>query len=252
MSTLTTAERERLPLDDFVIPEHRVMPVIDSADVEQARRLLLLPSLRHRAAEGRQRLAAIAWRKGLPLPAGDPAAFAAPKYTQAQLDQLLPADFADMANRKWPVLDQQDLDNCIRNCPQAREASHPIRSQLIKLAARRQLKLPADWDTAVHSADFARATAHAANQINTAAQREASDAQAGAKAVEFALARNAHKRAALLPPGPVPPPPRQPQRPESPRGDTADFGDAELAEVRRKAVAFAQAANRRGRRPGTP
>jgi hypothetical protein len=171
MSTLTTAEREQLPLDDFVIPEHRVMPVIDAGDVEQAQRLLRSPSLRHRAAEARQRLAAIARRKGL----------------------AVPPDTAGGA-----------------------------------------------------SAHFNRTAEHTANFLRTTTDRLASDAQAAAGAAAFALARNAQKQKAALPAEPARP--RQPQ--QQPPAETVDFvGDTDLAECRRRAVAFARAANRRRRRP---
>jgi hypothetical protein len=190
------AEREGLPESDFLDPALKVGVILDEEDVTRA--AAILGKFRDPAA-ARARLVVIAARKGLRLPQGmAPAAFAA-KYTQAQLDKLLPADFADMLNRKWPVLDQEDLDACIRDCPQAREASHPIRSQLVKLAMRRQLKLPADWETAVHAADFNRPRAHAANFINTLADREAADAQAGAHAAAFARACNRRRERPATP-----------------------------------------------------
>jgi hypothetical protein len=245
VSNLTTAERERLPEFEFLDPLHRTGVVVDQDDVDRA--AAILGKFRDPAA-ARARLAVLAARKGLRLPPGvAPAAFAAAKYSLAQLAALLPQDYADMMGRKWPVLDQQDLDKCLAECPQAHEAGHPIHVQVLKLAQRKQLKLPDDFQAAAH-AHFDGATAHAANFAHSDAQARAWDAAAGYAAGELAARVNARKRAAQLPPEPVPP--RQPARPQPPPQGSVDFGeDTELAEARRKAAAFAQAANRRGRRP---
>jgi hypothetical protein len=232
MSSIAPSLRHQYPESDFLDPAYKTGLILDQQDVDQA--AAILQRFRDPAAAA-ARLRLIAARKDLRLPpALAAAAFAAPKYSQAELDKLLPADFADVMNRQWPVLDQQDLDSCLRGCPQAREAGHPIHAQVLKLAARRQLTLPDDFQRAVHAANFAYTTA----------ARAAWDQEAAAGAVAFAAGHNSRRRKAALPP--------EPQAPQLPASGIAEFGslDAEAVALRQRATEFAQAQNRRRSRVG--
>ena len=65
MSSLTKAQRDRLPLSSFADPAHRLYPILDQSDVDAAARLL--GKARDPAAV-KKRVIEIARRKGLKIP----------------------------------------------------------------------------------------------------------------------------------------------------------------------------------------
>lgn len=67
MSTLTNAQRLKLPLADFGDPERRRYPIVDASDVSDAASLLGKAAPSERDAI-RKRIVAIARRKGFDIP----------------------------------------------------------------------------------------------------------------------------------------------------------------------------------------
>lgn len=65
MSTLTTAQRAKLPLSDFGQPSTRSFPIVDASDVSDAAHLI--GKARDPDAT-KKRVIAIARRKGLSIP----------------------------------------------------------------------------------------------------------------------------------------------------------------------------------------
>lgn len=66
------------------------------------------------------------------------------KWPVRRLDDLPLGDFGDPDNRKLPVEDQKDLNHAIKmmvNC----EDPSSVRMQLVRIAARKGLKVPEDW-----------------------------------------------------------------------------------------------------------
>lgn len=65
MSTLTTAQRLKLPLSDFGEPDRRRFPIIDQSDVDAAAKLI---GRAQDPAAVKKRIISIVRRKGLKLP----------------------------------------------------------------------------------------------------------------------------------------------------------------------------------------
>jgi hypothetical protein len=67
MSTLTKAQRDRLPLSSFGDEAHRLYPIVDASDVRGAAALIGKAPASQRA-HIKARIIAIAKRKGFPIP----------------------------------------------------------------------------------------------------------------------------------------------------------------------------------------
>jgi hypothetical protein len=239
MSCIAPSLRHQYPEADFADPALQVGLVVDQQDLDLA--VSILRKFRDPAAAA-ARLRGIAERKGLRLPAAlAAAAFAAPKYTPQQLAAMPSSQFADPLGRRWPIYDQEDLDKCLRECPDPH--APPYQGQLYRLAAMHGLQLPAGFSGGA-SVHFDRAGAHAANFAASDSAARAWDQEAGYRAQELAAVINARTRKAAGV--------QVPEAPPEPAAETVPFAagdEAALLDRTRRFAALANAAARRKPRP---